>query len=36
MKLLVIVPYRDRESHLKEFIPYITKTWKDNNYKEYA
>lgn len=25
MKLLVIVPYRDRASHLKEFIPYITK-----------
>ena len=25
-KLLVIVPYRDRESHLKEFIPYITNT----------
>jgi predicted glycosyltransferase involved in capsule biosynthesis len=24
MKLLVIVPYRDRASHLKEFIPYIT------------
>lgn len=23
-KLLVIVPYRDRESHLKEFIPYAT------------
>lgn len=26
MKLLIIVPYRDRESHLKEFIPYITTT----------
>lgn len=25
-KLLIIVPYRDRESHLKEFIPHITKT----------
>jgi len=25
-KLLVIVPYRDRESHLKEFMPYITST----------
>jgi hypothetical protein len=24
MKLLVIVPYRDRASHLKEFIPYVT------------
>jgi hypothetical protein len=26
MRLLVVVPYRDRESHLKEFIPYITST----------
>jgi beta-1,4-galactosyltransferase 4 len=26
MKLLVIVPYRDRAYHLKEFIPHITKT----------
>lgn len=26
MKLLVVIPYRDRESHLKEFIPYITRT----------
>jgi len=31
MKLLVIVPYRDRESHLKEFIPYITKSLQDQN-----
>jgi hypothetical protein len=31
MKLLVIVPYRDRESHLKEFIPYITTTLKNQN-----
>lgn len=31
MKLLVIVPYRDRESHLKEFIPHITKTLQDQN-----
>jgi hypothetical protein len=34
-KLLVIVPYRDRESHLKEFIPYIIKTLdcQNINYK---
>lgn len=31
MKLLVIIPYRDRESHLKEFIPYITKSLQDQN-----
>jgi hypothetical protein len=31
MKLLVIVPYRDRESHLKEFIPYITNTLTSQN-----
>lgn len=31
MKLLIIIPYRDRESHLKEFIPYITKTLTDQN-----
>lgn len=30
-KLLVIIPYRDRESHLKEFIPYITKVLQDQN-----
>jgi hypothetical protein len=30
-KLLVIVPYRDRESHLKEFIPYITTTLDSQN-----
>lgn len=30
-KLLVIVPYRDREQHLSEFIPYITKTLQDQN-----
>lgn len=30
-KLLVIVPYRDRASHLKEFIPYIKKTLQDQN-----
>jgi hypothetical protein len=29
--LLVIVPYRDRESHLKEFIPYITTTLDSQN-----
>lgn len=31
MKLLVIIPYRDRESHLKELVPHITKTLKDQN-----
>jgi hypothetical protein len=31
MKLLVIIPYRDRESHLKEFVPYITKTLQNQN-----
>lgn len=31
MKLLVIIPYRDRESHLKEFIPYIKKTLQNQN-----
>jgi hypothetical protein len=30
-KLLVIIPYRDRESHLKEFIPYITTTLDSQN-----
>lgn len=29
--LLVIVPYRDRESHLKQFIPYITSTLTNQN-----
>jgi len=27
-KLAVIVPYRDREEHLKEFVPYMEKTLK--------
>ena len=28
-KLAIIVPYRNREEHLKEFIPYMEKTLKD-------
>jgi beta-1,4-galactosyltransferase 1 len=30
-KLLLIVPYRDRASHLQEFIPYITTTLYSQN-----
>lgn len=30
-KLLVVVPYRDRENHLKEFAPYITETLDKRN-----
>lgn len=30
-KLLVIIPYRDRKSHLKQFIPYITSSLKSHN-----
>jgi hypothetical protein len=29
--MLLLVPYRDRGSHLEEFVPYITKTLQDQN-----
>jgi hypothetical protein len=31
MKLLVVVPYRDREQHLKKFIPYIHEALRSQN-----
>ena len=32
-KLAIIVPYRDRKSHLEVFVPYMTEYLKDYDYK---
>ena len=35
-KLAIIIPYRDRKSHLEMFLPYMKKYLKEYDYKIYV